>query len=66
MGYSDVAYDVFDPACVIITGFASSLQSTEQRRTFELFRRQISGVQVVTFDESFARIEGLIDVLESQ
>lgn len=56
-------FTVFDPPCVVIIGSSATLTTTEQRRTFELFRRQLSGVQVVTFDELFMRIERLVALL---
>jgi Shedu protein SduA, N-terminal/Shedu protein SduA, C-terminal len=56
-------YEVFDTPCMVIIGKAESLNSIERRRTFELFRAQLKGVQVVTFDELFARVERLVNVL---
>lgn len=56
-------YAVFDPPCFVILGNAASLQTIEQRRTFELFRRQLSGVQVITYDELFLRVKRLATLL---
>jgi len=59
-------YEVFDPPCVVIIGRTSELSSSEQKRTFELFRRQLKGVEVVTFDEIFGRLERLVAVLKAR
>jgi hypothetical protein len=59
-------YEVFDPPCVVITGRAKSLASPEQRRSFELFRRQLKGVVILAFDELFGRLQFLVRVLESR
>lgn len=66
MGRSVVTYEVFDPPCVVISGRAGALQDPRQRRSFELFRRQLKGVEVVAFDELFGRLEFLVRVLESR
>ena len=59
-------FDAFDPGCAVIIGNASSeLKEQDQRRSFELFRGQLPGVQIITFDELFAKIEKLVDVLEA-
>ena len=62
----DETWDVFDPPCVVIIGNTKSLARREQRSTFELFRQQLVGVRVVTFDELFARLEKLVGVLAAR
>lgn len=62
----DETWEAFDPPCVVIIGNTESLRDTAQRRTFELFRRQLVGVHVVTFDELFARLKNLLDVLAAR
>jgi Domain of unknown function (DUF4263) len=56
-------FDVFDPPCTLIIGDTTELQSVKQRRTFELFRRQLVGVTVIAFDEVFGRAESLVALL---
>lgn len=59
-------FDAFDPGCAVIIGDAADeLQEQEHRRSFELFRSQFPGVQIITFDELFAKTEKLINILES-
>jgi Domain of unknown function (DUF4263) len=57
-------YEIFDPPCVVIIGSTQELRSSAQKRTFELLRRQLRGVEVITFDELFGRVEQLIRLLE--
>ena len=59
-------WEIHDPPCVIIIGNTQSLKTKEQRRTFELFRRQLIGIEVVTFDEIFGRLEKLGAVLAAR
>ncbi len=62
----DNLFDAFDPGCSVIIGNASKeLMEQEQRRSFELFRSQFSGLHIITFDELFLKTEKLIQVLES-
>ena len=59
-------FDAFDPSCAVIIGNTSrELLGQEQRRSFELFRSQLSGIHIITFDELFLKTEKLIQVLES-
>lgn len=66
LGRSASSYEVFDPPCVVIIGRAASLASPEQRRSLELFRRQLKGVDVIGFDELFGRLRLLVRLLESR
>ena len=53
------------PRCVIIAGCAEAEFADEaQRCSFERFRERLVGVTLVTFDEIFNRIAGLVDLLE--
>ena len=53
------------PYCVVILGNASrELVDDVMRRSFERFRERLVGVRVLTFDEVFRRIEGLISPFE--
>jgi hypothetical protein len=56
-------YEMFDPPCTIIIGTTKELNTREKQRSFELFRRQLRGVEVVTFDELFGRVERLLEML---
>ncbi len=60
-------FQVFAPRCVVLIGAAKKEfgQSKSKRKSFELYRKQLSGVTVVTFDEVTTKTENLIAVLES-
>jgi hypothetical protein len=56
---SDAAeFRSFNPRCVLIAGSASSL-GPEEARSFELFRNALTDVEIWTFDEVAARLEGI-------
>lgn len=62
---SEVEIEAFDPDSLLITGnYEKELDTTEKRRSFQLFRSNLKGVQVITFDELFSKIEIMIDLIE--
>lgn len=64
-GQSDL-FDSFDPQCAVIIGNAGSeLDHQDKVKAFELFRNQLRGVLIITFDELFDRTQHLIDLLEN-
>ena len=63
----ETGIEAFAPQCMIIAGHASDeLTSMEQKRSFELFRDALqSDVSVVTYDEVFGKLKGIIDLIGS-
>jgi hypothetical protein len=58
-------FDAFDPKCVVIIGHAGEeLDDKSKRKTFELYRNQLSDVTVITYDELVHKTQNLIKVLE--
>ena len=58
-------FDSFNPQCAVIIGNASiDLSEKAKVKAFELYRAQLQGVNVFTFDELFGKTRALIDVLE--
>ena len=57
------SYEVFNPRCVLLIGNAAQLHGEARRRSFELFRNGLRDIEVVTYDELFARAELLREVL---
>lgn len=54
-----------EPRCLVIAGNASKQLTDEARKgSFERVRERLFGVTVVTYDELFGRVEGLIKLLE--
>lgn len=58
-----VQFEAFDPQCLIIAGniFLSNPNPIE-RRSFELFRRANARVQILTYDELFAKAQDTVDL----
>lgn len=53
----------FNPKCIILIGsYDAELKNPKQRASFDLFRASLRGVEVVTFDEFFRKIEGLAKI----
>lgn len=61
--YSEESFKVLLPECVVVIGNMSSL-SPEEIEAFELYRNSLNGVIVITFDELYKRIQGLVDILK--
>lgn len=58
-------FDAFDPQCLVIVGsMQNEKMSRLQRKSFELFRNGLKDVRVITYDELFAKVQILIDLLE--
>lgn len=66
LGRANSSYEVFDPPCVVIAGRAESFASKEAKRSFELFRRQLKGVDIIAFDELFSRLQSLVELLKAR
>jgi hypothetical protein len=53
-----------DPICFVLAGnLTSQIRAAAQRDSFELFRAN-SGVIIITYDELFAKIEALVEMLD--
>ena len=52
----------YNPRCILIAGSAESLEPDEAR-SFELFRGALSDVDIWTFDEVAARLQGIREAL---
>ena len=54
-----------EPRCVVIAGNARKQLTDEARKgSFERARERLFGVTLVTYDELFGRVAGLISLLE--
>lgn len=57
-------FQAYDPRCHLIVGQVSSLSDdADAVRSFELFRSAQADVQILTFDEVRARLQGIRDAL---
>lgn len=61
---NSIDFDVINPSCVVIAGRFDSLEDVRQKHSFELYRKELRSVMVITFDELFMRVKSLIDLLE--
>ena len=50
----------FNPRCLVIAGNTEDeLDDATKRKSFELFRAQLQGIEIITYDELFKKIEVL-------
>lgn len=64
---SGVQFTAFSPHSLIIAGsLQEGLTDAYRRQSFELFRQGLRDVQIVTFDELFAKIENLLRSLQGK
>ena len=62
---SDFDFFAFEPTCIVIIGnYRSQLENDSKKRSFELFRSQLRSVQLLTYDELFAKVKLLINLFE--
>ena len=57
----------FHPRCVVVIGHCARQlgEDPKKKQAFELFRRELSDVEVITYDEMYARTEHLVRILET-
>ncbi|MCT1389829.1 DUF4263 domain-containing protein [Peribacillus frigoritolerans] len=60
----NIDFDVINPCCVVIAGRFDTLKELPHKHSFELYRKELKNVIVITFDELFMRVKNLIDLLE--
>lgn len=60
---SDTPFHAYNPRCFLVVGHTDALKDEDSRRSFELFRNGQADVQILTFDEARARLQGIRDVL---
>lgn len=55
-------FNVFSPHCVVIAGNISNLEDNKLQ-SFELYRKEMKNVVIITFDELFKKVQLLLDLL---
>ena len=55
----------FDPQCAVIIGHTRELDTEDKIKSFELYRRQMQGTLIVTYDELYEKTRKLIRVMET-
>ncbi|GAB3880731.1 hypothetical protein GCM10027612_08760 [Microbispora bryophytorum subsp. camponoti] len=60
----DPRWESVDPLCAVIAGDATKqLDSRAKRESFELYRRSLKNVEILTYDELFAKVEHLVSAM---
>jgi hypothetical protein len=54
----------FNPRCALVVGDTKSLDDKDKKASFELFRAELKDVDIITFDELFAKTEFLLRLLK--
>lgn len=55
----------FQPRCILICGsFDQPALTTDELRSFELYRQNSRDIEIITFDELFKKIESMIQLLD--
>jgi len=60
----NIDFEVVNPSCVVIAGRLDSLNNQLERNSFEIYRKELATVTLITFDELFDKVKSLIDLLE--
>lgn len=53
------------PRCFVVAGLATELDTSDKRKSFDLYREHLSGVRLVTYDEIFEQLKLLRGFLAS-
>mgnify|MGYP006435091433 CR=1 FL=1 len=61
---SSTDFDLLHPKCIVITGTTEDLDD-EEIRSFELFRNNLNGVEIITYDELFQKTESFLEIMQS-
>ena len=61
---SATKFEAFNPPCVVIAGNTKELTDILRLKSFELFRNGLKDVSIITFDELFAKIKNIVNLLE--
>ncbi len=65
---TDDRFEVFNPECIIVIGnYHDEIEDNSiKKETFENYRTEQKTVKIITYDELFAKIQMLIDLLEGK
>jgi len=56
---------LIDPKCLLIVGNITDGLKEDELKSFELFRSDLKSVEIISFDELFAKVSLLIQMLET-
>jgi hypothetical protein len=61
---SSLNVQAFNPSSMVIAGRLDQITNADQKRSFELYREEQRNVEIVTYDEVFAKVSTLLQLLE--
>jgi len=61
---SEFDIESFEPPCVIVAGNYAELDNPTMKKSFELFRSRLQGIEIITYDELFGKVRLLVNLLE--
>lgn len=63
----DEKFEAFNPKGVLIIGnYEKEIDELTKKEAFELFRDNLSNIEVITFDELFKKVDLLLEILENK
>jgi antiviral defense system Shedu protein SduA len=63
-GDSSQEFHAFNPPSVVIAGSTQEIGGRAKTKAFELFRGGLRDIQVITFDELYAKLKTLVELLD--
>jgi len=61
---SEQDFELFSPKLLLIVGNLENLITKEEKYSFDIFRRELRTIQIITFDELFKKIELIIKLMK--
>ena len=60
-------FELINPKCILICGnLKDSLKNEEHKSSFELFRKNLKDIEIITYDELFSKIEILLKTFSGE
>lgn len=64
-GDGESLFSAFNPKCLVVIGtIESELRDKNQYKSFELFRNNISNIDIITYDELFQKAQDILDMVK--
>ena len=60
-------FELINPKCILICGnLKDSLKNEGHKSSFELFRKNLKDIEIITYDELFSKIEILVKIFSGE
>ena len=64
---SESEFELINPKCILICGnMAKSAKSDNEKSSFELFRKSLNDIEIITYDELFNKIEISLKIISGE